>query len=61
MAPRPGAPGARGYDLFTRAYAAGLLMRFTGDIVAMSPPLIISDDQIDEAFDLLESLIPEIV
>lgn len=60
MAPRPGAPGARGYDLFTRAYANGLLMRFTGDIVAMSPPLIISRNQIDEMFGLLGRLVAEI-
>ncbi len=60
MAPRPGAPGARGYDLFTGAYANGLLMRFTGDIVAMSPPLIISRDQIDDIFDLLARLLADI-
>ena len=60
MAPRPGAPGARGYDLFTQAYANGLLMRFTGDIVAMSPPLIISREQIDEIFELLAQLIKDV-
>ncbi len=47
LAPRPGAPGARGYELFTRCYEAGVLIRVTGDIVALSPPLTIEPDEID--------------
>jgi len=48
LAPRPGAPGARGQDVFRAMFDAGLLIRVTGDIIALSPPLIISTDQIDE-------------
>jgi beta-alanine--pyruvate transaminase len=48
LAPRPGAPGARGQDIFRAMFDAGLLIRVTGDIIALSPPLIISTDQIDE-------------
>ena len=48
LAPIEGRPGARGYDVFTRAFAAGLLVRVTGDTVALSPPLIISEVEIDE-------------
>ncbi len=40
LAPRPGAPGARAYEVFTRCYEAGVLIRVTGDIIALSPPLI---------------------
>ncbi|MDO5530349.1 MAG: aspartate aminotransferase family protein, partial [Paracoccus sp. (in: a-proteobacteria)] len=46
--PLDGQPGKRGFDAFLRAFEAGLLIRVTGDIIALSPPLIISEDQIDE-------------
>ena len=49
LAARDGVVGARGYDVFTNAFhEQGALIRVTGDIVALSPPLIISDAQIDE-------------
>ena len=44
----PGEPGKRAFDAFVKAYEAGILIRVTGDIIAMSPPLIISKAQIDE-------------
>lgn len=44
----PGEPGKRGFEAFVKAYEAGILIRVTGDIIAMSPPLIISKAQIDE-------------
>lgn len=44
----PGQPGKRGFDAFLKAYDAGILIRVTGDIIALSPPLIVSDAQIDE-------------
>ncbi|NJC08130.1 aspartate aminotransferase family protein [Polymorphobacter fuscus] len=47
MAPRRGAPGARGQDLFRALFDTGLLIRVTGDIVALSPPLIVEAAQID--------------
>ena len=50
LATRPGAPGARGYEVFVACYEAGVLVRATGDILAISPPLIISRAQIDEVF-----------
>jgi beta-alanine--pyruvate transaminase len=46
LAPRDGEPGARGYEAFLRAYADGALIRVTGDIIALSPPLIIGEDHI---------------
>lgn len=48
LSPRPGAPGARGYEVFTRCYEAGVLVRVTGDIIALSPPLIIEPGHIDQ-------------
>ncbi|HEX8640442.1 MAG TPA: aspartate aminotransferase family protein [Allosphingosinicella sp.] len=53
LAPVEGRPGARGYDVFTRAFAAGLLVRVTGDTIALSPPLIIEPPQIDELVEKL--------
>jgi beta-alanine--pyruvate transaminase len=45
--PRAQAPGTRGYDVFVECFARGLLVRVTGDIIALSPPLIIEPEQID--------------
>ncbi|MBA2127496.1 aspartate aminotransferase family protein [Hyphomicrobium methylovorum] len=51
FAPDPAQPGKRAYDRFVKCFEAGLLVRQTGDIIALSPPLIISKDEIDELFE----------
>jgi beta-alanine--pyruvate transaminase len=48
LEPKPGKPGERGFAAFLRCYEKGVLIRTTGDIIALSPPLIISREQIDE-------------
>ena len=48
LASIPGQPGVRGQNLFRALFDSGLLIRVTGDIIALSPPLIISAAQIDE-------------
>ena len=48
MAPRNGVVGARGIELFRALFDAGLLVRSSGDTVSLSPPLIVSEDQIHE-------------
>ncbi len=48
LSPRDGAPGARGYEVLVGALQAGLLVRATGDTIALSPPLIISEAEIDK-------------
>ncbi|RZA37147.1 MAG: aminotransferase class III-fold pyridoxal phosphate-dependent enzyme, partial [Lysobacteraceae bacterium] len=54
LAPRPGAPGTRAYDAFTRAFHEGnLLTRVTGDVIALSPPLILEKSHIDRIFQTL--------
>ena len=55
LASRDGAPGARGYDVFTDCFRAGLLIRVTGDIIALSPPLIIEPDQIGRIAETLRA------
>ena len=57
LAPRPGAAGARAYEAFVGCYEAGVLVRATGDILAISPPLIISRAQIDALFGVLADVI----
>ena len=53
LEPIAGKPGARGYQAFVRAFEQGLLVRVTGDIIALSPPLIIEKGQIDRVFETL--------
>jgi beta-alanine--pyruvate transaminase len=48
LAPRDGQPGARAYETFVRCFQNGTLVRVTGDIIALSPPLIVSDQQIED-------------
>ena len=50
---RAGTPTTRGYDVFLDCFEQGLLVRVTGDIVALSPPLIVSSNQIDEIFTIV--------
>ena len=47
----PGKPTARAFDIFLKCFwEQGVLIRTTGDIIALSPPLIIDHSQIDELF-----------
>jgi beta-alanine--pyruvate transaminase len=48
LAPRPGAPGARAFEVFTRSFHEhDLMVRVTGDVVALSPPLILEPSHIE--------------
>jgi beta-alanine--pyruvate transaminase len=53
----PGEPTKRAFEAFLRAYDKGILIRTTGDIIAMSPPLIISTAQIDELIGTLADVL----
>lgn len=60
LAPRPGAPGTRAYDVFTRCFhRENLLIRVTGDVIALSPPLILEREHIDRIFRTLAHVIAE--
>ena len=59
LEPIPGKPGARGFDVFVRAFEKGLLARVTGDIIALSPPLIIEKAHVDELIGKLAEAIRE--
>ena len=59
MEARDGKVGARGYDVFTDAFhEQDLLIRITGDTVALSPPLIIEKEHIDQIVEILRKIIP---
>jgi beta-alanine--pyruvate transaminase len=52
LAPRPGAPGERGYEAMDRAFHdEDLVIRITGDTLAIAPPLILTEAQIAEIFE----------
>ncbi len=57
---RPGAPGARATEVFHKCFDNGLLVRVTGDIIALSPPLIVSAAQIDEIVEKLATVLKSI-
>ncbi len=51
LQPIAGEPTKRAFSAFVKAFEKGLLIRTTGDIIALSPPLIIEKNQIDELID----------
>jgi beta-alanine--pyruvate transaminase len=55
--PRPGALGARGYEAMVKCFEAGLMVRATGDVIAFSPPLIISKTEIAKMFEIFGAVI----
>ncbi|MFN4207544.1 MAG: aspartate aminotransferase family protein [Agrobacterium albertimagni] len=57
LKPIDGEPTKRAFNAFLNAYNDGLLIRTTGDIIALSPPLIITHEQIDELFDKLRKVL----
>ena len=59
MEAKEGKPGTRGYDVFTDAFHNhDLLLRITGDTIALSPPLIAEKEHIDQIVDILRKIIP---
>lgn len=55
--PIAGEPTKRAFTAFLKAYEKGLLIRTTGDIIALSPPLIIEKHHIDELFGKLREIL----
>ncbi|HYD55318.1 MAG TPA: aspartate aminotransferase family protein [Burkholderiales bacterium] len=50
LEPRPGKPGARGFEAFMKCFEAGVLVRYTGDVLAFSPPLIAEKADLERIF-----------
>jgi len=54
-----GNPGKRAFDCFIQCYEKGLLIRTTGDIIALSPPLIIEKEHIDRIVEILTGVLQD--
>jgi beta-alanine--pyruvate transaminase len=54
---RAGSPGARANEVFIKAFEQGVLIRVTGDIIALSPPLIIEPKHIDQLITTLREIL----
>ncbi|MGH8354335.1 MAG: aspartate aminotransferase family protein [Pseudomonas sp.] len=57
LAPSAEGAGKRGFQVFERCFQDDLLIRVTGDTIALSPPLIIEKEQIDSLVDKLADAI----
>jgi beta-alanine--pyruvate transaminase len=57
LEPIAGEPTKRAFSAFLKAYEKGILIRTTGDIIAMSPPLIISKAEIDQLIGTLGAVL----
>jgi beta-alanine--pyruvate transaminase len=57
LEPTDGQPTKRAFEVFLRAYDQGLLIRTTGDIIALSPPLCLTKTHIDQIFGTLADLL----
>lgn len=57
LEPRPGQATTRAFELFLKCYERGLLIRTTGDIIALSPPLMLEKTHIDQMFDILRQVL----
>ncbi|MES2104027.1 MAG: aspartate aminotransferase family protein [Pseudomonadota bacterium] len=54
----PGKPGSRAFDVFLKCFwEQGVLIRTTGDIIALSPPLVIEKPQIDQLFGAIAKML----
>ncbi len=60
LEPKAGKPTERAFKAFQKCYEKGVLIRTTGDIIALSPPLIISKAQIDELVGTIAGVLREI-
>ncbi|MGC1393121.1 MAG: aspartate aminotransferase family protein [Coleofasciculaceae cyanobacterium] len=57
LEPMPGKPSVRAMDCLQRCYDQGLLIRTTGDIIALSPPLMVEKEQIEQIFEILADVL----
>ncbi len=60
LEPLEGQPTKRAFSAFLKAWEKGVLIRTTGDIIALSPPLIISEEEIARLFDTLAQVLREL-
>ncbi|MFS8855206.1 aminotransferase class III-fold pyridoxal phosphate-dependent enzyme [Synechococcus sp. H55.7] len=56
----PGRPTAQAFEAFLRCYERGVLIRTTGDTIALSPPLIIEETHIERLVATLRQVLQEL-
>lgn len=59
LEPIAGEPTKRAFSCFLEAYERNLLIRTTGDIIALSPPLIVEKTHIDQLIDTLSGVLKD--
>jgi beta-alanine--pyruvate transaminase len=57
LEPKKDAPGSRGYSAFVKVFESDVLIRYTGDTLAFSPPLIVEKAQIDRIADTVRKVL----
>jgi beta-alanine--pyruvate transaminase len=57
LEPIPGSAGKRGFDVMRECFERGVLVRTTGDIIALSPPLIVEESHIDQAISTIADVL----
>jgi beta-alanine--pyruvate transaminase len=60
LSPRADTVGARGYEVMVECFNRGLVLRITGDTIALSPPLIVERSQIDEMVAILGDVLKRV-
>ena len=59
LEPIVGSPGKRAFDIYLKCFERGLLIRTTGDVIALSPALTIEGKHIDELIGILAQALKE--
>ena len=57
LAPRAGAPGARGFEAYLGCYGKNVLVRSTGDVLAIAPALIVEEAHIDQIVSTMREIL----
>ncbi|MGL4573874.1 MAG: aspartate aminotransferase family protein [Burkholderiaceae bacterium] len=57
LSPRAGLPTAKAFEVFLKCYEKGVLIRTTGDIIALTPSLIVEKKQIDQIVDTIRGVL----
>ena len=60
LEPTPGKPGARAFATYLKCYEMGVLVRYTGDVIAISPPLTVEKNEIDRIFSCIAEALTSI-
>jgi beta-alanine--pyruvate transaminase len=59
LEPRAGKPGTRAFDVFLKCFERGVMVRQTGDVIALAPPLIVEPKHVEQIIETLTAVIRE--